>query len=204
MHLLTNQLIITWCIEALAFSFTLEELSLIVEQSTNGSHRESLALLMRALIVKAPSLPPILPVSYILENFHDDLTVRDSICAFSNTDFDVMGKLINLIFPMAPGVELPVAIYTMPVDEMYATGFDKSSYETYVEEERAIDAEYIPTYTFDDEHLEFEDVPAGTKWVFIRLILPKTPSLPILRILFRFPVHPVRGRFPWCARGKRH
>ena len=50
--------LISSCIEAMAFSFTLEELNLILEQSTNESHRESLALLMRALIVKAPSLPP--------------------------------------------------------------------------------------------------------------------------------------------------
>ena len=72
----------------------------------------------------------------------------------------------------------------MDVDQMYVTGFDKSSYETYVEEERAIDAEYIPTYSFDEENLVFEDVH-DTKWIFIRLILPKTPSLPILHHFLR-------------------
>ena len=54
-----------------------------------------------------------------------------------------------------------------------------------MEEERAIDAKYIPTYSFDDEHLEFENVPAGTKWVFIRFILPKTPSLPMFNHFLR-------------------
>ena len=167
---------ISSCIEALAFSFTLEELSLILGQSDKESEAESLALIMRALIVNDPDLPPILPLSYILDLFEDDFEIRDSICVFADPDFDVMGKLIRLIWPLAPSIEAPLAVIELKVDEMYATGYDETSFETYRDEERPIDADYIPTFMFDDDKLPWGTVTRDTKWMFIRLILPATPS----------------------------
>ena len=149
---------ISSCIEALAFSFTLEELSLILGQSDKESEAESLALIMRALIVNDPDLPPILPMTYILDLFEDDLEIRDSICVFADPDFDVMGKLIRLIWPLAPSIEAPLAVIELKVDEMYATGYDETSFETYMDEERPIDADYIPTFMLDDDKLPWGTV----------------------------------------------